>query len=226
MRQAIAHAIDRKTLIDSFYLQGTTEAMQFIPRSLGVTNETIPYYEYNPERSRQLLAEAGYDGGELTFYYPLDVTRAYLPTPEKVYAELSRQLTAVGINIKPMPVPWDEGYLEAVQGSDDHALHLAGLSGSYRDPDNFVGPLFGSKSLEFGYDSAQIRSKIARAKTLPEGDDRVDAYHSINEQLARAVPAVPLAFPISALAMGPRVESYPASPMLDEVYNLIQLGPA
>jgi len=37
---------------------------------------------------------------------------------------------------------------------------------------------------------------------------------------------VPLAFPISALAMGPRVESYPASPMLDEVYNLIQLGPA
>ena len=83
MRQAIAHAIDRKTLIDSFYLQGTTEATQFIPRSLGVTNETIPYYEYNPERSRQLLAEAGYDGGELTFYYPLDVTRAYLPTPER-----------------------------------------------------------------------------------------------------------------------------------------------
>ncbi|MFT4469705.1 ABC transporter substrate-binding protein [Arthrobacter sulfonylureivorans] len=226
MRQAIAHAVDRKTLIDSFYLQGTTEAKQFIPRSLGVNNETIPYYEYDPDRARELLAAAGYDGGELTFYYPLDVTRAYLPTPEKVYAELSRQLTAVGINIKPMPVPWDEGYLEAVQGTDDHALHLAGISGSYRDPDNFVGPLFGSKTPEFGYDSAQIRSKIARAKTLPEGEDRVDAYLSINEQLARAVPAVPLAFPISALAMGPRVESYPASPMLDEVYNLIQLGPA
>ena len=224
MRQAIAHAIDRQALIDSFFLQGTKEAMQFIPRSLGVTNETIPYYAYNPERSRELLADARYDGAELTFYYPLGVTRAYLPTPEKVYAELSRQLTAVGINIKPVPIPWDEGYLDTIQGSTDHALHLSGMSGSYRDPDNFVGPLFGSKSMEFGYDSAQIRSKIARAKTLPEGEDRVQAYHSINEQLARAVPAVPLAFPISALAMGPRVASYPASPMLDEVYNRIELG--
>ena len=43
------------------------------------------------------MKKAGYKGEELKFYYPLNVTRPYLPTPEKIYAEISRQLTAVGL---------------------------------------------------------------------------------------------------------------------------------
>ena len=223
MRQAIAHAIDRSVLIEDFFLQGTTEAKQFVPRSLGVTGEDIPYFEYNPERARELLEEAGYDGEEIPFYYPLNVTRAYLPTPEKIYAELSRQLTAVGVNIQPKPLAWEDGYLDRVQTSSDHALHLGGWSGSYRDPDNFLGPLFGAPSPEFGFKNGQLFNRIARARTLPAGEERNQAYLTINNQVARLVPAVPLAFPVSALAMGARVASYPASPMLDEVYNLVRL---
>ncbi|NKX50730.1 ABC transporter substrate-binding protein [Arthrobacter deserti] len=223
MRQAVAHAVDRSTLIDSLFLKGTNEAKQFVPPSLGVNNEQITYYGYDPEQSRALLKAAGYDGEPLTFHYPLNVTRAYLPTPEKVYAELSRQLTAVGFNIKPVPVAWDDGYLQQVQGTDDHALHLAGLSGSYRDPDNFVGSLFGAPSAQFGFDSPVVFNRIARAKALPNGPERTQAYVDINDLLARRLPALPLAFPISALAMGPQVQSYPANTMLDEVFNLVQL---
>jgi peptide/nickel transport system substrate-binding protein len=223
MRQAIAYAIDRRALIDGFFLKGTNEARQFIPPSLGVNSEQITSYEYDPDQARTLLKAAGYDGEPLTFHYPLNVTRAYLPTPEKVYAELSRQLTAAGINIKPMPVAWDQGYLEQVQGTDKHVLHLAGLSGSYRDPDNFVGTLFGAPSPEFGFNSTVVFNRIAQAKALPNGPERTQAYLDINDLLARRLPAVPLAFPISALAMGTRVQSYPASSMLDEVFNLVQL---
>ncbi|WP_246262778.1 ABC transporter substrate-binding protein [Arthrobacter mobilis] len=223
MRQAIAHAIDRGALIDGFFLQGTREARQFIPPSLGVNNEQITYYGYDPEQARALLKAAGYDGEPITFHYPLNVTRAYLPTPEKVYAELSRQLTAVGLTIKPMPVAWDDGYLSQIQGTEKHQLHLAGLSGSYRDPDQFVGALFGAPSAEFGFNSAVVFSRIARARALPNGPERTQAYLDINDLLARRLPALPLAFPISALAMGPQVESYPASPMLEEVLNLVRL---
>lgn len=223
IRQAIAHAIDRDRLLKSFFLQGSVEAKQFVPPSLGVNSEDIPYYEYAPDRARELLAEAEYDGAELPFYYPLDVTRAYLPAPEKIYAELSRQLTAAGFNIRPMPVAWSDGYLERVRASKDQALHLGGMNGSYRDPDNFLGTLFGTESSEFGLESAQLTSRLARARTLEPGEERTAAYLQINEQLARLLPAVPLAFPVSALAMGPRVESYPASPMLDEPCNLIRI---
>lgn len=223
MRQAIAHAIDKGALMDGLFLNGTKQANQFVPEKLGVSSGSVTSYGYDPERAAELLKEAGYDGAELPFHYPRHVTRAYLPTPERVYAELSRQLTAVGLNIKPVPVEWSDDYLGSVQRSGDRALHLLGISGTYDDPDNFVGSLFGSYTEEFAYDDTQLLSKIDRARTLDAGPEQAEAYTAISDRISTRVPAIPLAFPISALAFSPRVASYPTSPLLNEVFNRIKL---
>jgi peptide/nickel transport system substrate-binding protein len=225
VRQAIEMALDKDTLIRRFFIDDTAQASQFVPPKLSGFNNTAPALGHNPDKAKQLLAEAGYQGEELKFYYPLNVTRPYLPTPEKVYAEISRQLTAVGLNIQPVPVEWSDGYLQKVTSPGDHALHLLGWNGSYSDPDNFVGPLFGEKSGEFGYQDPQVFSKIARARGLPEGKDRTEQYQTINAQIAAMVPAVPIAFPISALALSDRVLKYPASPVLNEVFTKVELKP-
>ena len=223
MRQAVAHAIDKDALLDGLFLNGTKQANQFVPEKLGVSSGTVTSYGYDPEKAADLLKEAGYDGAELPFYYPRHVTRAYLPTPERVYAELSRQLTAAGFNIKPVPVEWSDDYLHKVQSSGDRAFHLLGVSGTYDDPDNFVGTLFGSYTEELAYDDAQLLSKIDRARTLKAGPEQAEAYEAIADRISTRVPAIPLAFPISALALSPRVASYPTSPLLNEVFNRIEL---
>jgi len=225
VRQAIEMALDKDTLIRRFFIDNTTQASQFVPAKLSGFNNNAPALGYNPGKAKELLAAAGYKGQELKFYYPLNVTRPYLPTPEKVYAEISRQLTAVGLNIKPVPVDWADGYLQKVTSPGDHALHLLGWNGSYSDPDNFVGPLFGEKTGEFGYQDPQVFSKIARARGLPDGQDRTAQYQTINAQIAATVPAVPIAFPISALALSDRVLKYPASPVLNEVFTKVELRP-
>jgi peptide/nickel transport system substrate-binding protein len=222
-RQAVAHSIDRNALIDGRFLNGTRPATQFLPQKLGISSADVEDYGYDLDLAGELLEESGYDGRPLPFYYPRNVSRPYLPAPEKAYAELSRQLTEAGFNIKPVPVEWSDGYVAAVQESGDRAFHLLGWSGSYQDPDNFVGALFGTESAEFAYSDPQLVSKINRARGLSEGDDRRDAYADISSQLSRRIPAVPLAFPISALAMSPRVTSYPVSPVMNEVFNLIEL---
>ncbi|MDF9278063.1 ABC transporter substrate-binding protein [Arthrobacter sp. EH-1B-1] len=223
-RQAVAHAIDKDALIEGRFLAGTSPANQFIPPKLGVTNEEITDYEYDPELARELLDEAGYSGEPLPFHYPRNVSRPYLSSPEKVYAELSRQLTAAGFNLQPVPTEWADGYVETVQNDDNRAFHLLGWSGSYQDPDNFVGALFGSYSEEFAFRDNQLFSKIARAVTLPNGEERVAAYQEISESIAVDIPAVPLAFPISAAVVSPRVLSYPVSPVMHEVFNSIDLA--
>ena len=86
-----------------------------------------------------------------------------------------------------------------------------------------MGPLFGEKNGEFGYHDPQVFSKINRARGLPQGEERDELYHTINAQIAATVPAVPIAFPISALALSDRVLSYPASPVLNEVFTQVQL---
>jgi peptide/nickel transport system substrate-binding protein len=225
VRQAIEMAIDKETLIRRFFIDNTAKATQFVPPKISGFNNDAPELGHDPAKAREYLEEGGYAGEELKFYYPLNVTRPYLPTPEKVYAEISRQLTAVGINIRPVPVDWADGYLQKVQSPGDHALHLLGWNGSYSDADNFVGPLFGEKNGEFGYHDPQVFSKINRARGLPEGEERDEQYHTINAQIAATVPAVPVAFPISALALSDRVLSYPASPVLNEVFTKVQLKP-
>ncbi|WP_258062110.1 ABC transporter substrate-binding protein [Arthrobacter sp. B0490] len=223
-RRAVAHAVDKDALIEGRFLNGTKPARQFIPEKLGVGNDTVNDYGYDLDLARELLEDSGYDGRELPFYYPRNVSRAYLPSPEKAYAELSRQLTEAGFNIEPVPVDWSDGYVAAVQEPGERAFHLLGWSGSYEDPDNFVGALFGSRTDEFGYDDPQLFSKINRARGLPDGEDRTEAYASISSQIADRIPAVPLAFPISALAMSARVTSYPVSPVMREVFNRIDLA--
>lgn len=225
VRQALESAIDKETLIRKFFIDNTARATQFVPPKISGFNNDAPELGHDLGRAKEYLKEAGYAGEELKFYYPLNVTRPYLPTPEKVYAEISRQLTAAGFNIRPVPVEWSEGYLQKVQSPGDHALHLLGWNGSYSDADNFVGPLFGEKNGEFGYQDPQIFSKINRARGLPEGQERDEQYHTINAQIAATIPAVPIAFPISALALSDRVLSYPASPVLNEVFTKVQLKP-
>lgn len=225
VRQAIEMAIDKDTLIRKFFIDNTARATQFVPPKISGFNNDAPELGHDLARAKEYLKEGGYAGEELRFYYPMNVTRPYLPTPEKVYAEISRQLTAAGFNIRPVPVEWSEGYLQKVQSPGDHALHLLGWNGSYSDADNFVGPLFGEKNGEFGYQDPQVFSKINRARGLPEGQERDEQYHTINAQIAATVPAVPIAFPISALALSDRVVSYPASPVLNEVFTKVQLKP-
>ncbi|MDJ0321636.1 ABC transporter substrate-binding protein [Pseudarthrobacter sp. PS3-L1] len=223
IRQAVEMAVDKEALIRSFFIDNTASASQFVPPKISGFNNSAPSLGYNPDKAKELLKDSAYKGEELKFYYPLNVTRPYLPTPEKIYAELSRQLTAVGFTIKPVPIDWSEGYLQKVQSPGDHAFHLLGWNGSYSDADNFLGPLFSEKTGEFGFQDPQVFSKIARARGLPEGAERDDLYHAINEQLAASVPAVPVAFPISALALSDRVLNYPASPVLHEVFTKVAL---
>ncbi|MGO4143536.1 ABC transporter substrate-binding protein [Paenarthrobacter sp. YAF11_1] len=225
VRQAIEMAVDKETLIRRFFIDNTAQASQFVPPKLSGFNNNAPSLGYNPEKAKALLEKAGYKGEEIKFYYPLNATRAYMPTPEKIYAEISRQLVAVGFNIKPVPVDWEGGYLQRVQSAGDRGLHLLGWNGSYADADNFLGPLFGETRAEFGYADSEVFHKIERARAMPDGDDRNAQYQAINAEIAASVPAVPIAFPISALALSNKVESYPASPVLNEVFTNVRLKP-
>ena len=49
------------------------------------------------------------------------------------------------------------------------------------------------------------------------------AYQDINRTVMEFLPGVPLAHPTPSLAFNERVENYPASPVQDEVYNVVTL---
>lgn len=172
-----------------------------------------------------MLADAGYTEANplrLTFNYPVNVSRPYMPDPEQIFTVLSSQLAAVGVQTTPVSQEWVE-YLDRVTGTADHGIHLLGWTGDYNDTDNFVGVFFGQPSSEWGFDNPELFQKLAEARGVSNLEDQTALYEQINENVAQFIPGVPLAHPAPTLAFDSRVQSYPASPVNDEVFTDIVL---
>ncbi|MEX5236713.1 ABC transporter substrate-binding protein [Kocuria arenosa] len=227
VRAAIAAAVDRGAIVREHYPDGTRVADQFLPARFAMDGTDLRVPSYDPQRAQELLEASSYAGEPLRFYYPRSTSRTYMQEPEKIYADIAAQLVRAGFVIEPVPVDWSDGYVEQVQDPEgDHALHLLGLNGGYRDPDYFTAALFGAPRGEFGLDAGSLFGAVNRAAALPDGEDRSSAYASINNRVSRLLPAVPLAHPISAVAVGDSVTSFPLSSTGNEVFNRVDLGAA
>lgn len=69
VRRAVAHAIDRQAIVDAL-LKGESKVVHSacFPSQFGCEQD-VARYEYDPEKARALLAEAGYPDGFTTDFY-------------------------------------------------------------------------------------------------------------------------------------------------------------
>ncbi|MGP5600447.1 ABC transporter substrate-binding protein [Glutamicibacter arilaitensis] len=221
-RMAIAHAINRTSLAEKLFLQGSKNASTLLPSALSIpAPDETP--NHDTTKAKTLLADLGYNGEEIEFAYPLRVSRNYLPLPERTFAQIADDLAAAGIRVKPRPIAWTDGYVQTVQSKDFNGLHLLGFSGGYRSADDFLSGILSSKENEFGYTSPLLDSQIMLARSIPAGEAQTAAYADILTTLNTDLPVLPLVFPISALAFNGNVTFYPPSPMLNECYADVQM---
>jgi peptide/nickel transport system substrate-binding protein len=93
VRRAALHAFNREAMLRTFgFGRGeVTPYPYWRPGMLGY-NENLPFYDYNPDRARELLAEAGFPDG-------VDVTLTVIQRPlEEQQAEVIKQMwDSVGI---------------------------------------------------------------------------------------------------------------------------------
>jgi peptide/nickel transport system substrate-binding protein len=223
VRQAIAHAIDKEAVVSQSLPEGTEPATQFIPETVNGFNSDVTTYEYDPEKAKDLLAEAGATGATIEFNYPTGVSRPYMPSPEDTYVAIKAQLEAVGLVVTPTADKWNPEYLDKIQGTPDHGIHLLGWTGDYNDTDNFVGVFFGTEQPEWGFTNPELFSALNDARAMATVEEQTPVYQDINAQIMDLLPGVPLAHPVPSLAFKPEIQGYPASPVQDEVYNVITI---
>ncbi len=104
LRQAVCYAIDRDTIIATL-LKGEATRLDgpIGPGQYGYDPNLKPRYEYNPEKAKKLVAEAGFPNGvEVDFYTPVG---RY--TLDKQIAEaIVPMLNAVGIKARLQTPEW------------------------------------------------------------------------------------------------------------------------
>ncbi|WP_047690544.1 ABC transporter substrate-binding protein [Kocuria sp. ZOR0020] len=226
VRQAVMASIDRQAVVRDHYPQGTNVAQAFLPARFNVPDTEVGFPGYNPQEARDLLGASQYDGAPLRFLYPTGASRSWALEPERLYADISAQLTRTGFEISPVPVPWSI-YEETLRTrSQDHDLFLSGVNGGFRDPDYFTATLFSAPTPELGLDSPSLRTLINDAANVDDGEDRQELYRRANSRVIQEKAAMPLAFPTTGVAVDSRTASFPLSSTGFEEFNAIRLNEA
>ncbi|QFG00173.1 ABC transporter substrate-binding protein [Psychrobacillus glaciei] len=202
VRQAMNYAIDKQSIIDAFFEGRAEIAKNPMPSSISGYNDDIPGYEYNPEKAKQLLAEAGLADGFEMELWAMPVPRPYMPDGAKVAEVIQKNLADIGIKAKIVSYEWAT-YLEKARNGEADAFML-GWTGDNGDADNFIyvlldGDNIGSNNYAY-YDNKDLHKLLIEAQTEVDENKRIDLYKQAQEIIFEDAPWVPLAHSTPLLA--------------------------
>lgn len=139
VRQAINYAVDRKKIVEKILRNQAVVSHGPIPAGLsGYTTDNIKY-EYNPEKAKQLLKEAGVENGlKLTLYQNSDKEVLAVTTV------IQHFLKKVGIEVEIIQRDWS-AFKEAINKGEADLFYLSWWA-DYPDSENFLYPVFHSEN--------------------------------------------------------------------------------
>ena len=155
VRQAMNYAIDKQTIIDELFAGQGSVANGDTPVAAW---ESVPGYDYDPEKAKALLAEAGYgDGFDITLKTFTTTPGAELPLMAEAVA---LYWADVGINVKIEPGDWPAIRGEWTSGEPlDFAFTHRGFP--FANPENGVEAGFSNRSLFASFTSDDLEAMLA-----------------------------------------------------------------
>lgn len=224
VRQAVNYAIDKEAIIKAFYDGQAEVAKNPMPPVIEGYNDDVKGYEYNPEKAKQLLKEAGYDGKEIELW-AMPVARPYMPDGQKIAEAIQKNLADVGIKSKIVSFEWATYIEKATNGEAD--AFLMGWTGDNGDADNFLFTLLdqstiGSNNLSY-YKNPEVHKLLTAAQTETNEEKRNELYKKAQVIIHEDAPWVPLAHSTPLLAGKSNIEVFSAHPTGTDKFNKVDI---
>jgi peptide/nickel transport system substrate-binding protein len=192
VRRAIAHAIDRKAIIEGMLPGLATEYCAPVTPAVG--KEFVapqPCYEYSPQKAKELLGEAGHANG---FEMELWTSNGRYTKDREIGEATQAMLSAVGIRARLRTMEW-AAYTKAWT-APDRMMWMIGRSAGFAD---FIFTRHFSKA---SWDSGannntrffdpRVEDLLVRARREMDVKRRAAYYREIQEIVWQAVPIIPL----------------------------------
>lgn len=227
VRLAINHAINKAAIVEHLYQGMGIPAKNPIPPTLWSYDDTIEDYGYDPERAKQLLAEAGYPDGFETTLWALPVPRPYIPDGRALAEVLQSELRNIGITAKIITYDWGT-YLEKTKNGE-HDMAMLGWFADLGDPDNFFYYLLSKTTAKKPagniafYRSDAMQAVLEQARASTDHAERVTLYKEAQAIFHEDVPWVPLAHAQQILVINKRVKNLNLHPLSWKYFRNISL---
>ncbi len=219
VRRAIAHAIDKDVIL-KYVMGGCGERLDSpFPKGLfGHTEAGIARYDHNPEKSKELLSQAGYPNG---FEVNLDTSTSATHNP--VCVAISDQLRKVNINAKVVVTDQSTWWGKFSKGTTDFSTMAISWQPA---PELSLLRFFHSTAFSPGLNICRY-DKIDNlvGQVRKEGNDtrRKELYFQIQKQFMEDIPSVPLMKFFYPMAHRPHVSGLSELDFLfwgDDIYSL------
>jgi len=189
LRQAVAHAVNQEALASTLNGLGYASHGIIGPKVFGYKEEIEEYgFEYDLEKARELLAEAGYpDGFETTIW-----STSYDTYYQRMAQILQAELKKIGIDADVKLLEWGN-YLSATQKGEQD-LFLLGWSNLTGDGSELIYPNLHSDNLGGAnrtfYEGAD--EMITATRTTVDQEERLRLLHEANKYLVQQAVWIPL----------------------------------
>lgn len=215
VREALSLAINRQELVDSIAGGYATPASGWlapqIPGSLAGSDE----FEYNPEKARALLKEAGVDQLKLSAKVrnglPQKQAVAVQGYWEKIGVTLDVQVEDTGVWSK----DWAQGDLQ---------ITVIGWYPLYADGDNHLYSYFYSASAakkSSFYNNPQVDELLTKARTLQDQEQRTQIYHEVDHKITHEdFATIPLYWPKGTFVAKPYVKNAAVGNLIYHTFEL------
>ena len=220
VRRALAHAIDRESIVTHLMAGQALVADGLLPPQHWAYTPHKRRYRFDPERARRLLDHAGLHDPDGPGPLPR-MTLSYKTTTQdlarRTAEAIAEQLAAVGIRLDISTYEWATFFEDIKRGSFHlYSLQWAGIT----DPDMYRQILHSTMVPPTGNNRGRYRDPrmdrlTNRAATTMSREARRRLYIRIQRQEARDLPYVPLWWPERVVVATDRLKDFRPAPSGD-----------
>lgn len=214
IRQAINYGFDRDKMIKFLRNNiGKPAHAGFVPHGLKSFDESkVKGYTYDPDKVRDLLAEAGFPGGkglpEITMY----TTENFKELVEYIQSQLAENHINVQISVEKASV------LKQAVNNSQYMMFKKSWVGDYADEENFL-TMFYSKNFSpngfnyFHYSNEKFDKAFEMAMKEKNDTIRRNLYQSMDQMIIDDAPVVPLFYDEVIRVVNKRITGLGNNPM-------------
>ncbi|MDR3596156.1 peptide ABC transporter substrate-binding protein [Clostridium sp.] len=196
VRQALALAIDRPSIVENVLKTGQIPAFSFVPNGIigadGKDFASKKYFEPkgDVEQAKKLLAEAGYPDGQglpqlVVLYNPESAGN------KELYQAIQDMWKKIGVNVELQSQEWK--VFQATRTDLKYEIARGAWSADYADPMTFLDIFVSdSPNNEVGYNSPKYDQLVNDAKKEADANKRLDLMHQAEDVLMADMPIIPI----------------------------------
>ncbi|MEX2536968.1 MAG: ABC transporter substrate-binding protein [Trueperaceae bacterium] len=205
--EALNYAIDREAITEGLWLGEAIPAGAYVPPGLVGHHEGLEPFPYDPERSRQLLAEAGYpDGIEIELLGPAGLW----PQSRQVMEAIQAQAAEAGFDIN-LNILESAAYVENRNAGNYELLYVSSIAVTHEGM-RFLQERILEDVYNTGYENEEFTALMEELLTTIEPERQQELFEEVQELLYGAAPHIYLYYPPHIYAVRSEVENFVGGP--------------